>query len=84
MTKPYQGFKLLAVDDNPDNLFTLRALISQHMGVEILDAGGGAEALEIAQSQPDIAKIRNICAATPACERIPTPIIEIFVTFASV
>lgn len=54
MTKPYQGFKLLAVDDNPDNLFTLRALISKHMGVEILEAGGGAEALEIAQSTPDI------------------------------
>jgi len=54
MTKPYRGFKLLAVDDNPDNLFTLRALISQHMGVEILDAGGGAEALEIAQATPDI------------------------------
>jgi len=54
MSKPYQGFKLLAVDDNPDNLFTLRALISKHMGVEILEAGGGAEALEIAQSTPDI------------------------------
>jgi len=54
MTKPYQGFKLLAVDDNPDNLFTLRALISQHMAVEILEAGGGAEALEIAQATPDI------------------------------
>jgi len=54
MTKPYHGFKLLAVDDNPDNLFTLRALISQHMGVEILEAGGGAEALEIAQATPDI------------------------------
>lgn len=54
MTKPYEGFKLLAVDDNPDNLFTLRALISQHMGVAILEAGGGAEALEIAQAMPDI------------------------------
>ena len=54
MIKPYQGFKLLAVDDNPDNLFTLRALIEQHMSVEILEAGGGAEALEIAQATPDI------------------------------
>jgi len=54
MTKPYEGFKLLAVDDNPDNLFTLRALISRHMGVDILEAGGGAEALEIAQANPDI------------------------------
>lgn len=54
MTKPYAGFKLLAVDDNPDNLFTLRALLEQHMGVEILEAGGGAEALEIAQARKDI------------------------------
>jgi PAS domain S-box-containing protein len=54
MSKPYEGFKLLAVDDNPDNLFTLRTLLQQHMGVEIVEAGGGAEALEIAQSTPDI------------------------------
>jgi PAS domain S-box-containing protein len=52
--KRYSGFKLLAVDDNEHNLFTLRALVQQHMDVEILEAHGGAEALEIAQSQPDI------------------------------
>jgi len=54
MSKAYAGFKLLAVDDNPDNLFTLRALVEQHMDVEILEAGGGEEALQIAQAQPDI------------------------------
>jgi PAS domain S-box-containing protein len=54
MTGAYQGFKLLAVDDNPDNLFTLRALLQKHMAVQILEAGGGAQALEIAQSTPDI------------------------------
>ena len=54
MSKPYEGFKLLAVDDNPDNLFTLRALLQKHMGVEILEATGGMQALEIAQSTPDI------------------------------
>lgn len=54
MTKAYHGFKLLAVDDNPDNLFTLRALLQKHLAVEILEAGGGAQALEIAQSTPDI------------------------------
>lgn len=54
MSNAYQGFKLLAVDDNPDNLFTLRALLQQHMAVEILEAGGGAEALEMAQSIGDI------------------------------
>ncbi len=54
MNKPYEGFKLLAVDDNPDNLFTLRTLLSRHMGVEILEASSGTEALEIAQAHPDI------------------------------
>ncbi len=54
MSKPYAGFKLLAVDDNPDNLFTLRTLLQQHMGVEILEALSGMQALEIAQSTPDI------------------------------
>ena len=52
--KRYSGFKLLAVDDNEHNLFTLRALVQQHMDVEILEARGGAEALKIAQAQPDI------------------------------
>jgi PAS domain S-box-containing protein len=52
--KRYSGFKLLAVDDNEHNLFTLRALVQQHMDVEILEARGGAEALEMAQAQPDI------------------------------
>jgi PAS domain S-box-containing protein len=52
--KRYSGFKLLAVDDNEHNLFTLRALVQQHMDVEIIEARGGAEALEIAQAQPDI------------------------------
>ncbi|MCB1772972.1 MAG: response regulator [Gammaproteobacteria bacterium] len=50
----YAGFKLLAVDDNEHNLFTLRALVEEHMDVEILEASGGAQALEIAQSHPDI------------------------------
>ena len=52
--KRYSGFKLLAVDDNEHNLFTLRALVEEHMDVEILEARGGAEALEIAQANPDI------------------------------
>lgn len=52
--KRYSGFKLLAVDDNEHNLFTLRALLQQHMDVDILEARGGAEALEVAQANPDI------------------------------
>lgn len=52
--KRYSGFKLLAVDDNEHNLFTLRALVEQHMDVEILEAKSGTEALEVAQVNPDI------------------------------
>ncbi|WP_456375409.1 response regulator [Thiolapillus sp.] len=52
--KRYSGFKLLAVDDNEHNLFTLRSLVSKHMDVEILEATGGREALELAQRNPDI------------------------------
>ena len=50
----YQGFKLLIVDDNENNLFTLRTLVSQHMDVEILEATSGQAALEIALERPDI------------------------------
>ena len=54
MNKPYEGFRLLAVDDNVDNLYTLRTLLEQHIGVEILEATSGTQALEIAQTTPDI------------------------------
>ena len=54
MTQQYQDFKILAVDDNPDNLFTLRALLENNMQVQLVEATGGAQALEIAQSAPDI------------------------------
>jgi PAS domain S-box-containing protein len=52
--KRYQGFKLLIVDDNENNLFSLRTLVEQHMDLEILEATSGQQALEIAQAQPDI------------------------------
>jgi len=52
--KRYQGFRLLIVDDNENNLFSLRTLVEQHMDVEILEATSGQQALEIAQAQPDI------------------------------
>lgn len=51
--KRYSGFKLLAVDDNQHNLFTLRSLVSKHMDVEILEAEGGRKALELARANPD-------------------------------
>lgn len=50
----YSNFKLLIVDDNPDNLFTLRALIEQHMKAAVLDANSGKEAIEIALATPDL------------------------------
>ncbi len=52
--KRYTGFKLLIVDDNEHNLFTLRTLVQEHMDVEILEAAGGEEALETALQHPDI------------------------------
>jgi len=52
--KRYSGFKLLIVDDNEHNLYTLRTLIQQHMDVEILEANSGHAALEIAMEQPEI------------------------------
>lgn len=52
--KRYTGFKLLAVDDNEHNLYTLRQLIKQHMEVEILEATSGKQALQIALESPDI------------------------------
>ena len=52
--KRYAGFKLLIVDDNAHNLFTLRTLVQQHTDVEILEASGGEQALEIALEHPDI------------------------------
>ncbi len=52
--KRYAGFRVLAVDDNAHNLFTLRSLIRKHMDVELLEATSGKEALEIARADPDI------------------------------
>jgi len=50
----YSGFKLLNVDDNQNNLFTLRTLINAHMDVQVLEASSGKEALEIALHEPGI------------------------------
>lgn len=50
----YQGFKLLIVDDNSDNLFTLRSLIEEHMDAAVIEAKSGKQAIEIAKQTPDI------------------------------
>ena len=50
----YADFRILIVDDNQNNLFTLRALIEKHMAVEVLEADSGQAALDIALHNPRI------------------------------
>jgi PAS domain S-box-containing protein len=50
----YSDFKLLIVDDNANNLYTLRTLVEQHMDVQLREATSGQEAVEIAVREPDI------------------------------
>ena len=50
----YADFRILIVDDNRNNLFTLHALISRHMDVEVLEADSGQAALDIALQNPRI------------------------------
>jgi len=50
----YAGFRILIVDDNANNLFALRSLINRYMDVEVLEAGSGQEALQIALENPRI------------------------------
>lgn len=52
--KRYRDFRLLAVDDSPSNLFTLRSLLQQHMDIELLEAGSGQEAIDIALQTDNI------------------------------
>ena len=50
----YADFRILIVDDNRNNLFTLHTLISRHMDVEVLEADSGQAALDIALQNPRI------------------------------
>ncbi|MEN8177928.1 MAG: response regulator [Pseudomonadota bacterium] len=52
--KRFTGFKLLIVDDNEHNLFTLRTLIERYMDLVILEATSGQQALDIAVKEPGI------------------------------
>ncbi len=52
--KRYAGFRVMIVDDNENNLFSLQALISRHMDVEVLSAGSGQRAVEMALENPRI------------------------------
>lgn len=53
-TKTAQGFKLLIVDDNEHNLYSLRQLIAQHLAAEVLEANSGKAALQLCMEQSDI------------------------------
>jgi len=48
----YADFRILIVDDNRNNLFTLHTLISRHMDIEVLEADSGQAALDIALQNP--------------------------------
>ncbi len=49
----FNDFCILIVDDNPNNLFTLRALLSEHLsGIQITEANSGQEALRLLLSEP--------------------------------
>jgi CheY-like chemotaxis protein len=52
--KRYAGFRVLIVDDNENNLYTLKSLINKHMDVEVLEADSGRAALDIALKNPRI------------------------------
>ncbi len=52
--KRYTGFRILIVDDNENNLYTLNALIHKYMDVEVLQASSGSEAIDIALKDPRI------------------------------
>lgn len=39
-------YKILIVDDNPNNLFTLRSVINQYIQAEVIEANSGTQALE--------------------------------------
>ncbi len=52
--KRYAGFKVLIVDDNPNNLFTLRSLIEKYTDVQVIEADGGEKAVNLALTENDI------------------------------
>ena len=52
--KRYTGFRILIVDDNENNLYTLNALIHKYMDVEVLQASSGKDAIDTALRDPRI------------------------------
>ena len=52
--KIYAGFKVLIVDDDPNNLFTLRSLIEKYTDVHVIEADGGEKAVNLALTENDV------------------------------
>ena len=50
----YAGFRVMIVDDNENNLYSLNALIGKYMDVEVIQAASGRAALEMALDDPRI------------------------------
>jgi len=50
----YAGFRVLIVDDNANNLYTLKSLLGKYMDVEVLEADSGQAALDTALNDPRI------------------------------
>ena len=50
----YAGFRVMIVDDNENNLYSLNALIGKYMDVEVIQAASGQAALEMALDDPRI------------------------------
>jgi len=50
-----EEFHILIVDDNPNNVFTLRTLLNEHLPARVLEATSGQDALRLAtQHQVDL------------------------------
>ncbi len=50
----YAGFRVMIVDDNEHNLYSLNTLISKYMDVDVIQASSGQAALELALQDPRI------------------------------
>jgi len=50
----YAGFRVMIVDDNEHNLYSLNALIVRYMDVDVIQASSGQAALDLALENPRI------------------------------
>jgi len=52
--KRYAGFRVMIVDDNENNLYSLNTLIRKYMDVDVIQASSGQAALDMALQDPRI------------------------------